>query len=167
MDWRDEQRGLLRKGVAVGGAKRTVADWLAQWLEVIKPKVANNTWGFYDLFARNYLTPQIGAVCLGDLTVDRIEKMYADLLSAGASADAVRKAGNTLNAALQKAVRNRLLPYNPARDADKPAPAGKAAVRALDPDEVARFLAAAREDRLYALYVLWLDSGAREGSCSP
>jgi integrase len=55
------------------------------------------------------------------------------------------------------------LPYNPARDADKPVPAGNAAVRALDPDEVARFRAAAREGRLYALYVLWLDSGAREG----
>jgi integrase len=163
LDWRDEQRGLLRRGVAAGSGKTTVGDWLTRWLETIKVKVANNTWGFYDHFVRNYITPQIGTVRLGDLTVDRIEKMYADLLAAGASADTVRKAGNTLNAALQKAVKNRLLPYNPVRDADKPAPASKETVRALDPDEVARFLAVAREDRLYALYVLWLDTGAREG----
>src|SRR5688572_24500926 len=71
----------------------------------------------------------------------------------------------TLGRALQKAVKNRLIPFNPARDADHPAPdhVRTEAIRVLDPDQIARFLAAAREDRLYALYVVWLDSGAREG----
>jgi integrase len=165
MDWRDEQRALLRKGVAVGGAKRTVADWLAQWLEVIRPTKANNSWTFYEFHVRTALVPRLGPVRLGEVTADRIERMYADLLADGMSADAVRKAGTTLGAALQKAVKNRLIPFNPARDADKPAPghAPRAAIRVLDPDQVAQFLRAAREDRLYALYVLWLDSGARTG----
>jgi integrase len=163
MEWRDEQKELLRRGMSAGSGRITTGDWLTRWLDIIKPKVANNTWGFYDFFVRRFLMPQVGTVRLDDLTVDRIEKMYSDLLSGGVSADAVRKAGNTLNAALQKAVRNRMLLYNPARDADKPAPGGKSTVRCLAPDEVSRFLAAAGEDRLYALYVLWLDSGAREG----
>jgi hypothetical protein len=43
----------------------------------------------------------------------------------------------------------------------------KKEIHPLGPDETRRFLAAAQSDRLYALYAAWLDSGAREGSCSP
>src|SRR5262249_48343801 len=128
-----------------------------------RPSIAAGTWENYESHVRRYLTPQIGRVKLGQLTAARIEKMYADLLAAGVSRDLVRKVGTTLGVALQKAVKNRLIPFNPARDADKPAKDHKPAIRALDSDQVAKFVAAARADRLYALYVLWLDSGARQG----
>src|SRR4051794_38005688 len=64
MAWREEQLTLLRRGLPVGAGKRTLADWLAQWLETIKPGVANNTWAFYEHFVQNYLAPQIGHVRL-------------------------------------------------------------------------------------------------------
>ena len=71
LNWRDEQKGMLRRGVVAGSGRITLGDWLARWLAIIKPKVANNTWGFYELFVRKYLTPQIGAVRLNNSTSGR------------------------------------------------------------------------------------------------
>jgi integrase len=163
--WRAEQITLANRGQFIETGKMATGDWLEEWLAIAKPSLSHNSWVFYDQIARNLLIPQVGTVPLVKLTAARIEKMYADLLAAGVSVDAVRKAGTTLGVALQKAVKNRLIPYNPARDADKPKPthAPKDLIRVLDPDQVAKLLAAARSDRLYALYVVWLDSGAREG----
>jgi integrase len=168
LDWRDEQQELKRRSITPGGGRMTVAAWLGQWLDSVKSSVAPNSWEFYAYHVRAALAPQLGRVRLGELTATRVEKMYADLLAGGASADAARKAGTVLGVALQKAVRDRLIPFNPASrrsGATKPAPthATGDTIRALTPDEVGRLLAAARGDRLYALYVLWLDSGAREG----
>src|SRR5262249_54540026 len=65
--------------------------------------------------------------------------------------------------ALQHAVHPlRLIPHNPAADVPKPRHHPKE-MQILDPDQVAKFLAAARADRLFALYATALDSGAREG----
>jgi hypothetical protein len=53
-----------------------------------------------------------------------------------------------------------LLPYNPAAGVRKPK-ASKREMHVLEPEQVGRFLAAAERDRLYAFYVVALDSGAR------
>jgi integrase len=81
------------------------------------------------------------------------------------SAKMVRKAGTTLGVALQAAVKKRLLAFNPARDADKPRVPAEAStsLQVLDPAQVGLFLDAAKADRYFALFALWLDSGAREG----
>src|SRR5262245_9820542 len=60
LNWRQEQHGLIRQGVAVGAGKRSVADWLQCWLEIIRPTKAPGTWQFYNYHVKNMLTPQIG-----------------------------------------------------------------------------------------------------------
>ena len=87
------------------------------------------------------------------------------MLEAGISAKMVRKAATTLGVALQEAVKKRMLAHNAARDADKPRVPKKASteIRVLDPEQVGRFLKEGEADRFFALYALWLDSGAREG----
>ena len=152
-DWLEEQRQRDRQGIDPAGDKMTLADWLPRWLGSIRKAVANNTWAFYEFHVRTALIPQLGHVRLRELTADRIETMYADMLAASASVDAARKAGTTLSAALKKAARNRLIQFNPAREAARPAAtrSPKDVIRALDPGQVARLLAAARQDRLYTL----------------
>jgi integrase len=73
-----------------------------------------------------------------------------------------RKAGVTLGVVLQSAVRLGIIANNPARGVKKPRVERKEIV-VLDPDQLKRFLDAARQDRLYAYYAVSLDSGAREG----
>jgi integrase len=67
-----------------------------------------------------------------------------------------------LHTALRDAVRLKLIPFNPAHEIAKPKPQKKE-MTVYDVDQVARFLESAREDRLFALYVLALDSGMRQG----
>jgi integrase len=163
--YRDTLLRGVREGITVTSGRATVADWLRQWLEKVKPQLATHSYLAYKRDVNKALIPHLGAVLLRDLNPVRIEAAYAKMLEAGTSAKMVRKAATTLGVALQDAVKKRLLAHNPARDADKPRVPQTAStqLQALDPGQVACFLAAAEADRFFALFVLWLDSGAREG----
>jgi integrase len=161
--WLRQQVAARDRGESVGVGRQTVGEWLAEWIVAVRPTIAAGTWENYESHVRKYLTPRLGKVKLGELRADRVERMYADMIDAGVSRDLVRKVATTLGVALQKAVKNHPIPFNAAHDAKKPAKDHKAVIRAFDRDQVAKFLAAAQGDRLYALYVLWLDSGARQG----
>jgi integrase len=76
----------------------------------------------------------------------------------GMSAAMRHKVGVTLGAA----VRLRLMYANPARDGRKPRLERKE-MKALTDEQLRAVLAAAAADRLYALYVLALDTGCRQG----
>jgi integrase len=140
----------------------TVGQFLARWLESIKATVATHTYLPYLQHCDRYLVPHLGGVKLDRLTALHVQKLYADLAAAGVSAAMQRKAGVTLGVALQNAVALRLLPHNPARDVAKPRHTPEE-MQVLDPAQVQTFLAAAKEDRLFALYLFLLDTGAREG----
>lgn len=163
--FRDEMLRQLRSGIAPTTGRADLATWLRQWLENAKPLLATHSHLAYKRDVEKALIPHLGAVLLRDLTALHIEAGYARMLQAGLSAKMVRKAATTLGVALQSAVKKRLLAHNAARDADKPRVPRQAStdLRVLDPDQVTRFLAEAAADRYYALLVLWLDSGAREG----
>ena len=60
------------------------------------------------------------------------------------------------------AVRKKLIPANIYRDADKPRPQRKE-MKVWDAEQSRRFMEAARSDRLWAMYVLDLSSGMRQG----
>jgi integrase len=91
-----------------------------------------------------------------------VEQRFAGLKRDGVSARGRQMAGTMLHTALRDAVRRRLIPFNPASEIAKPRPQ-KQEIRVYDAGQVAQFLDAAREDRLYARYVLALDTGMRQG----
>jgi integrase len=162
-----EKLRQLQVGAASGAlpeaSQLTVGQYLLQWLAAKKPTVATHTYLPYCRDCDKYLVPHLGRIKLAKLTALHVQKMYADLTTAGVSPSMQRKAGTTLRVALQHAVHPlRLIAHNPAADVAKPKHK-PAEMQVLDPDQVARFLAAAREDRLYAFYAVALDSAAREG----
>lgn len=142
-----------------------LSDWLKQWLEKVKPQLATHSYLAYERDVNKALIPHLGNRLLRDLNALQIEAAYAKMQEAGISAKMVRKAAVTLGVALQYAVKHKYLAMNPARIADKPRVQQRASteLRVLDPDQVRRFLDEAAADRFHALFVLWLDSGAREG----
>jgi integrase len=80
----------------------------------------------------------------------------------GLSPRAVRYLHAIIRQALQQAVKEGLLTRNPA-DATSPPVAQTKQVRPLTEDELLAFFAAAREDRLFAAYVLAATTGLRRG----
>ncbi len=158
---RDMQTAADRGSLPAAGVL-TLGAYLRTWLAAIKPTVAAHTFLPYERDCNNAIIPHMGGVKLVKLTALHVQKFYADLAAAGVSPSMQKKAGVTLGVALQRAVRLRLIPHNVARDVPKPRHTPEE-MQVLDPDQVQRFLAEAAADRLYALYVFLLDSGAREG----
>jgi integrase len=142
--------------------RTTVGQWLARWLEIVKPTVEPNTYRPYQRHVEKHITPRIGGTRLAKLRPSDVERFYSALLTAGVSPAMTRKVGTTLTVALNAAVRLELLPGNPAARVRKPK-AEKVEIEVLDAGQASLFLDAAEADRLYALFVLALDSGMRPG----
>jgi integrase len=160
--WRDDQLRQLRAGHTLRAGSTTVRDWVTHWLAVVRATVTPNTHHFYDRTARRWVLNRLRHLCLADLSVQVLERTFAAMAAEGISAAMVRKAATVLGVALQKAVKDGLIPNNPAHLADKPAWEPED-VPVMTADQVRQFLAAARDDRLFAMYALWVDAGAREG----
>jgi integrase len=163
----DKMRDILNRtanGTLTDPTKLTVGEYLHQWLETTaKSNVRVGTWTLYEQLVRLRIRPFLGGVRLTSLTAFDVGRWLSDLQKAGVSDRGRQMAGTLLHTALAYAVHPlRLIPHNPAGDVDKPRPP-KPEVVVLDPDQVALFLQEAANDRLYALYVLAIDSGMREG----
>ncbi len=88
--------------------------------------------------------------------------MYAAMERDGVSARMRQLIHARLHTAMKKAARWKLIRHNFMVDVDRPTATGKA-FTVLHPDDVGRLLAAAKGDRLYALYVLAVTTGLRQG----
>lgn len=144
------------------GGKITVGQYLDQWLKDIAVTVAPTTLRSYTRDVTLYIKPTVGPIRLSHFAVHHVKAMYSKLADMKKSPAMQKKAGVTLGVAMQQAVGEGLLSFNPARMIKKPKHK-PAEIKPLDPEQVSRFLAAAIGDRLHALYVVALDSGAREG----
>lgn len=131
---------------------------------VIKP----TTFASYEDYARAYVLPVLGNVRLQDqLTATRLNAFYDHLMTTGRvkregglSPKTVRNVHVMIRKALADAVAWGFLPSNPAEHARPPRiPRRPPAV--WTPDEVNRFLTAARDDRFFALYLLAATTGMR------
>jgi integrase len=98
------------------------------------------------------------------LTPMNIEQMLADLRSAGVSARGRQMAVNVLSAALKHAARLRppMIPFNPVASVAKPRPP-RPEIKPFTPEQVGKLFEVAITDRLFALYILAIDAGMREG----
>jgi integrase len=157
-----ELRFKLARGEAVDPSRLTLAEWLQHWLDVSRTNMAESTWEGYDELARLYVQPILGHVQLQRITPLHIEQLYAQLVKDKKSLFRCRAVGTFLSAALNQAVRQRLLATNPVRQVRKPKPRPRE-IRPFTDKEARRFLEALKTYRLYALFALALGSGMRQG----
>ncbi len=102
--------------------------------------------------------PSTSDLAHATLPVPVVDELARD----GVSARTQQLVHARLYTALKKAVRLKLVPHNVCVDVDRPV-APKKEFPVLTPEQTARFLAAAREDRLFALYLLAVTTGLRQG----
>ena len=152
----------------------TVATWLRTWYELYaKPNVRTATENRYQVIIETYTIPRIGSIKLKKLTTRHLQKLYKELLesgrihlgkgqSAGLSTTTVRCAHLMLHAALERAVKERLIPRNPTEDCIAPKPR-KIEMQILPSEDIHTYLEAAKARDLLPMFYLELVSGLRKG----
>jgi integrase len=152
------------KGIAYDAEGLTVERYMDRWLESIRDKVRLGTLKPYEAITRLHIKPTLGKVKLEKLTALQLETLYREKLGEGLSARRVRYVHVTIRKALKDAVRLQLLPRNVA-DAAIPPIATTRKIKPLTQEQLRILLAAAKETqpRLYALYVLAITTGMRQG----
>jgi len=159
----DEARRDLHAGMSIlSDDRRTLANYLESWLEMRKPSVRPGTLEKYTWHCQHYIMPAIGTVRLSKLTGEHVQRLIALRLADGLARSTVRDTHAVLSNALQEAVRLGIIPRNVALLVKKPRNPRRE-MHCWDDAEARAFLDAARDDRLYALYVLALSTGMREG----
>ncbi len=142
--------------------KLTLSSFLVLWLEHIKHRVCRTTYRRYEQHVNRHLKPILGNVRLNQLAPIHVAKLYTRMEEDGDSASERHKVGTALRMALKYACGVRMLLHNAADDVPKPR-VRKEEIKPLAMDQIGPFLAAAEPDPYFALYVLALDSGMRQG----
>ena len=148
-------------GTFVEPANLTLSDYLDQWLQAAaKPRVRERTYTWYEELLKSYVRPALGSKALSDVRPLDVQALYSSLQEKGLSPKTIRHVHTTLSTALTQAVNWRMLVQNPASMVKPPRQVRKE-MQALSPEEAARFLAAASEDKWSALFALALTTGMR------
>lgn len=177
-----EAQNQLAAGAVMDPGKMTVADWLNLWLEsYVRPNVREATYDNYRDHLDNHLIPGIGHIKLKKLTTTDIQVFFKELLTNGnkrrvrnEDTDTLELPGyglapstlicirNIIKAALEQAVMEKKIPYNPAK-ATKAPKAEKREMTILSQEELTQFLDATTDYRYYAAYVIAVSTGVRRG----
>jgi integrase len=149
-------------GLPIVGEKQTLVQYLDHWLEVAKPTIKPRTYHLYEMFVRVHIVPSLGTTALARLSPQHIQAFYAGRLAAGLSSTSVRHIHDVLHRALDAALKLGLVQRNVTELIDPPRMRHHE-MTVLTPEQVRTFLAAAKGDRYFALYVLALTTGMRQG----
>jgi integrase len=158
--------------LVVNAGQMTVAEYLDYWLaELLPGTVKASTEASYADMTRRHIVPGLGHLSLAKLSRDAIRRFVRQLAhtkSQRRGADQVLS-GRTvtyvhsiLRRALEDAHREEVVGRKVAREVPSPR-YERREFEPLAPDEARTLLAAAADDRLYAVYVLALVLGMRRG----
>lgn len=157
----------IDEGTYTAPSKMTVAQWLDIWeteyLGGVKPRTAEA----YQIIIKNHLKPKLGAIRMDALTGHTIQAFYNKLSAASKdqtalSAKTIKNIHGVLHKAMQQAVANGYLRFNPTASCVLPR-AEKKEIKPLDEVQISAFLKAIQGHRFQYLYLVTLFTGMREG----
>jgi len=93
------------KGLPIVGERQTVAQFLAAWLESMRPTIRLSTWIRYEQLVRLHLIPTLGRLQLSKLTAQQVQALYSTKLQEGLSQTTVRHLHMAFHGALESALR--------------------------------------------------------------
>ena len=150
-------------GMLTDAAGLKLTEYLHRWVEdVARSSVRPRTYQLYKWLIDKHITPRIGGVKLDKLTPMHLHELLRLMEREGCSARLRQMVFARLNRALKQAVRWGLIPRNVCDAVDKPR-APRKEFEVLDQAQVQTFLEAAKGTRLYALYVVAVTTGLRQG----
>lgn len=153
-----------RREVPTAPANLTLADWLQEWLEAGRVLGWSPvTYDTYESVIRRHISPALGGIRLRQLERRHIQQWLIKMKATGYSLGFVRKAKAILHSALEAAVEQGLIPFNPADRIRLPKSDDRGADKALGNDVVAAVLAAAQGKRWYLPIRMVAATGLRRG----
>jgi integrase len=160
--WIVKMLKAAQDGEVIPSDKITFGYILDRWYsDVVVPTLRPKTIASYESMIRVHIRPELGNIKLANLRPEVIQRFYVGKTKQ-VSRRTVQYMHAIIHRALAQAVRWNLLGQNPADAVDAPRPR-RSAMQTLSPAEAARFLRSLAGDRLYAMYVLALMTGMRQG----
>jgi len=160
----------VSSGTYVEPVQTTIGEWLDKWLAGYKKgQLKPSTYESYETLINVHIKPALGNVPMAKLQAHMLQTFYNEKLEkgradgkGGLSTRVVRYLHVIIRQALQQAVKEGLLPRNVA-DATSPPTVKNKEMRPLTEEELLKFFEVARDDRLFAAYVLAATTGLRRG----
>ncbi|MEO8458274.1 MAG: site-specific integrase [Chloroflexota bacterium] len=149
-------------GLPVVTERQAFGSFARSWLETVKPTLKPRTWERYEQLLRVHAFPHLQSVSLTKLTPQHLQRLYAASQETGSSPATVRQLHAVIHRCLKQAHRWNVVGRNVADLVSAPR-VHRREMRVLSPSEARVLLEAAQGDRLEALYVLALSTGARQG----
>jgi integrase len=127
--------------------------------------VRPSTFASYRGLVERHVIPALGHLQIQQLSPDRLDRFYADLVGQGYATKTVRNIHVLVHRALTDAVRKNLVPRNVADAADPPKlnRADQEEMKTWTPEQLREFFAGIAEHRLATAYVLAATTGMRRG----
>lgn len=156
-----EARTTWNKGEYITPNKTLFKDYILDWLNK-RTDIGIDTKYYYMSYYNNHiLYSQLGQLSLTDITTESIDGFIFELLEKRLSRGFVNLVVNLVNAALNYAVRKKLLPSNPAKYADRPK-IEKKDMKYWSADNVRKFLNGF-DDRCWIIFFILIYTGMRIG----
>lgn len=151
----------IDQGTYTAPSKMTVAQWLDIWTEEYLGGVKPRTVDSYKTTVKVHIKPGLGAIRLEALAAHTIQSFYNDL-SKTLSPKTVKNVHGVLHKALQQAVSNGYIRFNPTDSCILPR-VEKRELKPLDEGQISAFLQAIQGHRYEDLFTVTLFTGMREG----
>ncbi|MGH2500092.1 MAG: site-specific integrase [Candidatus Limnocylindria bacterium] len=151
---------VARQHGTIALERPTLARFVERWLRIERRP---STQEVYAGYCRREIIPALGHLRIDEITVGDVANMLSAMLERGLSPQTVAHVRAVLRSTLAQAMREELVFRNVASIAKPPAAVEPYEGRILTLAEARRFLAAADQDRLAALYYVGLSMGLREG----
>jgi len=157
----------LDSGTYIAPSKMTVGEWMDVWSKQYLGGVKESTVAAYNATIRTHIKPGLGAIRLDALDTHLVQSFYNGLREptdnrAPCSPKTVKNVHGILHKALQQAVANGYIRFNPTNACILPR-VEKKELQPLDEAETKLFLDAAKGHPLELLYTVTLFTGMREG----
>ncbi len=153
-----------KKSGTLATSRDTLNEWLDEWLKLVKVSRRARTHDDYRRVLKDYVRPHLGSIKLTRLTSADVRRMLVTLHERGLSPRSLRMAQEVLRNALRSAVLDHLIPENPARTevvGEALPEAWETEMVTLSGAHLKKFITAAKQERLGALFILLLDAGLR------
>ena len=152
----------MEQGMIAKKTNKTVGQWMDEWLSSYMPNIEETTRIGYKTKIRCYIKPAIGDIFIQSLRAEHVQAMVNSMIGKGLSPKNIRDTYNNINAAMKKAVKLRLVPYNPCEGVSLPK-RKKYKAEVYSPEMMYSLLDEAKGTDMYLPILILLTAGLRRG----
>ena len=143
---------------------QTIEQYIPEWFEMHSTQIKESTRDDYQKLIEKYIIPHLGGIPLDDLRRSTFDRFYLELQKSGVGSSQIRYVHRVLHKALQDAVQDRTLEYNPSDGAKKPRKAKSSRKPApLSEAQTIHLVTTAMQTPIGPMICLAIKTGMRQG----